>query len=231
MKQNWIRIALLTLFACFTLSAVAQVTDFKIVAEGGDYVLEANNNLDQATISLNGEELGKGSGNAITLSKEAMGRFAFLKVHDQGHNTHKLYHFNKKGIPKRIPFWLSILPPLVAILLALITKEVISALFGGIWVGAWALNGMSLKGRYHAFLDAMERFVKGAIADPDHVSIILFSMLIGGMVSLISRNGGMNGIVNRLSKFARSAQKTMLTTWALGLAIFFRRLCKHLNRW
>ena len=57
--------------------------------------------------------------------------------------------------------------------------------------------------------------------DADHLSVIVFSLLIGSMVAIISRNGGMNGIVNKLTRFANSARNTQLVTWFLGIAIFF----------
>jgi Na+/H+ antiporter NhaC len=60
-----------------------------------------------------------------------------------------------------------------------------------------------------------------ALTDPDHASIILFSLMIGGMVGIISRNGGMQGVVNRLLPLASSPQRGQGATGLLGVIIFF----------
>ncbi|MEZ4771700.1 MAG: Na+/H+ antiporter NhaC family protein [Bacteroidia bacterium] len=122
------------------------------------------------------------------------------------------------------PLWLSILPPLIAIIMALIFREVIVSLFIGIFFGAAVLGyyqSGSVAGIFSGFLDVVGEYVISSITDPDHVSIIVFSMLIGGMVAVISRNGGMQGIVNIISKFAKTAVTGQFATWLLGLVIFF----------
>lgn len=122
------------------------------------------------------------------------------------------------------PLWLSVFPPLIAILMALIFREVIVSLFMGIFFGAAALGYFqsgSVAGIFSGFLDVVEKYVITSITDPDHVSIIVFSMLIGGMVAVISRNGGMQGIVNVIAKFAKTAVTGQFATWLLGLVIFF----------
>ncbi len=125
---------------------------------------------------------------------------------------------------RKIPLWLSIVPPLLAIIIALIFKEVIIALFIGIWSGAFIAGGYSLAniaGIIASFFRVITEYILGALADSDHLSVILFSMLIGGMVALISKNGGMQGIVNALSKYARSPRSAQFITWLMGIAIFF----------
>ncbi|RLD34880.1 MAG: Na+/H+ antiporter NhaC family protein [Bacteroidetes bacterium] len=57
--------------------------------------------------------------------------------------------------------------------------------------------------------------------DRGHLSIIIFSMLIGAMVNLITRNGGMKGVVNLLSKHANNARSGQFITWLMGVVIFF----------
>ena len=115
--------------------------------------------------------------------------------------------------------WLSVLPPLLAIVTALFFKRVIPALFLGVWVGAWTAVG--LKGVGQGVLDAFQIYVQNTLVKPDHVAIILFSFMIGGMIGIISKNGGMQGIVSRIAGWARTAQKGQLATWMLGLVIFF----------
>ncbi|MEJ8802481.1 Na+/H+ antiporter NhaC family protein [Pontibacter sp. H249] len=120
-----------------------------------------------------------------------------------------------------IPMWLTILPPLIAILLALIFREVLLALFAGIWVGGFVVYGLSIKSIFTGLLAVGDTYLLKALTDSDHVSVVIFSMLIGGMVAIISKNGGMAGVVNVLSRYAKSAKSSQLVTWFLGIAIFF----------
>jgi Na+/H+ antiporter NhaC len=122
-----------------------------------------------------------------------------------------------------IPLWWSIFPPLMAILIALIFKEVISALVLGILFGAVVLNVYSdgVMGLLFGFMRTIDTYLLGAINDSGHVSIILFSMIIGAIVAIISKNGGMQGVVDKISPFAKSSRTAQLSTWVLGVAIFF----------
>lgn len=117
--------------------------------------------------------------------------------------------------------WVSILPPLIAIGVALAFKRVIPALFLGIWVGAWAVYDFSAGGLFKGLLDSFQVFVLNALADEDHAAVILFSFMIGGMVGIITKNGGMHGVVKRISGWATSAKRGQLATGVLGLAVFF----------
>ncbi|MDX1741332.1 MAG: hypothetical protein R3178_08575, partial [Rhodothermales bacterium] len=117
--------------------------------------------------------------------------------------------------------WVSVLPPLIAIAMALAFKRVIPALFLGVWVGAWAVYGFSAQGLLQGVLDSFQIFVLQALANEDHAAIILFSFMIGGMVGIITRNGGMNGVVNKIAGWATSARRGQLATGILGLVVFF----------
>ena len=122
------------------------------------------------------------------------------------------------------PLWLSILPPLIAIFLALALREVIVSLFVGVFSGA-AILGVyqsgSVVGVFSGLLTTLDTYIVKALTDSSHVSIILFSLLIGGMVSLISRNGGMQGIVNRIARLAQTPKSGQLATYLLGMVVFF----------
>jgi len=120
-----------------------------------------------------------------------------------------------------IPGWISILPPLLAIGMALLLRSVLPALMFGLWLGAWALQGMSLEGVFYGLLASFEVYVVNAVADRDHVTIMLFTFMIAGMVGVISRNGGMRGIVEWIIKGANTARRGQLAVWSLGLVIFF----------
>lgn len=120
--------------------------------------------------------------------------------------------------PRFLPGWLSLVPPLLAIVLALIFREVVVSLFAGVWLGAFFWTGFD---PLSSLLRVADTFALPALADADHAAIVIFSLLIGGMVGVIGRNGGTFGIVDRLAPYATTPRRGMLATYAQGLAIFF----------
>ena len=120
-----------------------------------------------------------------------------------------------------IPAWVSVLPAVLAIAVALTIRNVIPALLLGIWLGATALQSFTLSGAGRGLLDSFQVYVRAAIADSDRASIILFTMMIGGMVGIITRNGGMASIVRTLVRRAKTAVGGQLAVWVMGLMIFF----------
>jgi len=120
-----------------------------------------------------------------------------------------------------LPGWVSVMPPILAIAVALTLRNVIPALLMGVWLGASALNSFTPAGIVKGLLDSFQVFVTGALANADHAAIILFSMMIGGMVGIITRNGGMSSIVKMIVSRARSAIGGQVSVWLMGLMIFF----------
>jgi Na+/H+ antiporter NhaC len=120
-----------------------------------------------------------------------------------------------------IPAWVSILPAVIAIVIALTLRNVIPALLLGLWLGATALQSFSVKGAGLGLLDSFQVFVRGALADSDRASIVLFTMMIGGMVGIITRNGGMASIVLSIVSRAKTAIGGQVAVWLMGLMIFF----------
>jgi Na+/H+ antiporter NhaC len=119
---------------------------------------------------------------------------------------------------RAVPAIISILPPLVAILMALITRQVIVALFFGIWLGAtfvFSYNPVA------GFFRTLDHYIIQAVATEEHVYIITFSLVLGGMVGVITRSGGTQGIVERLSQYARNSRGGQFATWLMGILIFF----------
>ena len=117
-----------------------------------------------------------------------------------------------------LPGWVSVLPPLLAILLALVFREVVSALFVGVWLGAFLWAGLD---PFAGLLRTVDSFALPELADADHAAIIIFSLLIGGIVGIIGRNGGTLGIVDRLAPLATTPRRGLLATYGQGMAIFF----------
>ncbi len=176
----------------------------------------------QTTFTVNGE--------AITPTPIAEGLLLVVEPGVQlvqaGGQT-ELYHLSPDQLPnrlRRIPLWLSIFPPLIAIGLALIFKEVIISLFAGIWVGAFIAGGLRFEfflGVIKALLTTIDTYIINSLNDPGHLSVLVFSLMIGGMVAIISRNGGMAGVVQRMTKYATNPRRGQFVTWLLGVAIFF----------
>lgn len=166
----------------------------------------------------------------MRLNKELSrkGELLFLESHAKDETQYALYHISERkdgsARVKPIPLWLSLVPPLIAIILALIFKEVILSLFVGIWAGSFIAGGLRIDSLYFgliSFFDVIQKYVIHALNDTGHLSVIVFSILIGGMVAIISKNGGMAGVVKSLSKYAKTPRSTQFITWLLGVAIFF----------
>lgn len=117
-----------------------------------------------------------------------------------------------------VPGWLSIVPPLLAILLALIIRQVVVALAAGIYIGAifiYDYNPLA------ALLRVSDKFMLESLTDPDHTFIILFTLLIGGVVGIISKNGGTVGLAKQITRLARNSRSGMISSWLMGIMIFF----------
>ena len=117
--------------------------------------------------------------------------------------------------------WVSILPPLIAIALAFLTRSIVPSLFIAIWFGSWAVNGLTFGGIFTGLLDSFNVFILNTILDRDHAIIALFTLMLGGMVGIIYRNGGMHGIIQLLIKKANTPKKGQISIWLFGVIIFF----------
>ncbi|GJM31964.1 MAG: sodium:proton antiporter [Saprospiraceae bacterium] len=205
-----------------------EIGQYSLNVSEGKLVFNAGGLNGNAAISINGEDKTLVFRNGIAempVESSASGALYLIKT---GKHNHHLYHLSDLGNNqyrlRNIPMWLSLLPPLIAILLALIFKEVVVSLFVGVWTGAFIAGGLRIDSLYYlivSFLAVVEKYMITALNDSGHLSVIIFSLMIGGMVAVISRNGGMAGVVNALSRYAKSRRSTKFVTWLLGVAIFF----------
>ena len=118
---------------------------------------------------------------------------------------------------------LTLLPPLVAIGLAFITKETVLSLFIGVFVGEFMLNVNDLNiisTAVNAFLDLGAQIIS-CMADPWNAGIILQCLLIGGVIQLITKMGGAKALADAFAKRADTPRKAQIFTWILGLCVFF----------
>lgn len=117
----------------------------------------------------------------------------------------------------------TLLPPVVAITLAFITKNVVLSLFIGVLSGAYLLelaNANLLTGLFYGFMDVMS-YVLGSLADSWNAGIILQCLTIGGLIALITKMGGARAVAESLAKRAKSPRSAQIVTWLMGLFIFF----------
>jgi len=111
-----------------------------------------------------------------------------------------------------------LLPPLMAIALALVFREVVVALAAGVWVGASIVAGGNPG---LGLLRFMDTYALGSLADTDHASVVIFSLLLGGMIGVVARSGGAQGLADTVTRVATTPRRGQLATWGLGMAIFF----------
>lgn len=113
-------------------------------------------------------------------------------------------------------FW-SLIPPVVAIVLALITKEVYSSLFLGILVGAILYSGGNFEGTVnHIFSEGMI----SVLSSSSNVGILVFLVILGAMVCLMNRAGGSAAFGRWAGKHIRTRVGAELATILLGVLIF-----------
>ena len=112
----------------------------------------------------------------------------------------------------------SLVPPVTAIVLALITKQVLPSLFISVWAGATILNHGNV---FAGFAQMIRDYIAGSIAQPWNAAIITYTLTLGGMIGIISRSGGMHAVADWLSKKARTAKSGQLVTILMGFIIFF----------
>lgn len=114
--------------------------------------------------------------------------------------------------------WSSLLPPIVAILLALVIRQIIPALFIAVWLGACLHNGADpFSGLWFALRD----YLWGNLTDSFNGLIFLFTFSLVGMVSVVTRMGGTHGLVEAIAKTAKTRRSTQLATAGMGIAVFF----------
>ena len=119
--------------------------------------------------------------------------------------------------------FLTLIPPVIAIVLAFLTKNVIISLFVGTLAGTFlvSLVDSSFMGALvNSFLDFVSR-VLNSLADPWNAGIILQVLVIGGVIHLVAKMGGAKAVAEALARKAKTAKSTQLVTLLLGLAVFF----------
>ena len=116
-----------------------------------------------------------------------------------------------------IPGWASILPSLGDRTGADLPRGR-NRTFAGVWLGTFfvvGFNPLTATGRL------VDLFLVPAVANTDHAAIMVFTLFLGAMVGIVSRNGGTQGIVKAVEPLASNPKRGKIATWLAGLAIFF----------
>ena len=118
---------------------------------------------------------------------------------------------------------LTLVPPLVAISLAFVTRNVVISLFMGIFSGTFmlSLKGADLFTAVTGGFTLLTGNIISSLADSWNAGIVLQCLTIGGLIAVVSKMGGTKAIAEALAKRARTAVSSQLVTWLMGLLIFF----------
>jgi Na+/H+ antiporter NhaC len=168
-------------------------------------------------------EIRDGAGTVLARARLVPGVGATMRLEQvRGSGPYHVFlpELHVDGVPfslRVIPGWLTLFPALLAIALALLFRQVVPALVAGVWVGAWIVAG----GPFSGALRTIDGYVIHALADADHVSIIVFSLMLGGMVGIMARAGGTVGLVEALRPYATNTRRGQIVTWIMGILIFF----------
>jgi Na+/H+ antiporter NhaC len=116
------------------------------------------------------------------------------------------------------PSWYSILPPIIAIILAIWTKQVILSLFAGIWMGFTLMSGFNPLTGFAAGVDGLIN----VFSEAGDTRVIIFTLLIGSLIATIEHSGGVRGFVHFLEtrRWVHNRLRAQILAWATGLVIF-----------
>ncbi|MEJ2338466.1 MAG: Na+/H+ antiporter NhaC family protein [Gemmatimonadales bacterium] len=113
---------------------------------------------------------------------------------------------------------LSLLPPLLAILLAVYTREVYLSLAAGIWLG-WTIveSWNPLTGAARAVNETV-----GVLGEPGNTRILLFTFMVGSLIAIVQANGGVDGFVAWVERrrWVTDGRRAQLLAWLIGVVIF-----------
>jgi Na+/H+ antiporter NhaC len=116
------------------------------------------------------------------------------------------------------PTWISVLPPVLAIILAIVTRQVYLSLAGGLFLGWTILSGWN---PFAGMGAAIQGTVSVFQSDGD-TKAILFTLVIGALIATVEASGGVRGFVEFLerNRWVNSAKRAQLLAWATGVVIF-----------
>eukprot|EP00884_Botryococcus_braunii_P016126 jgi/Botrbrau1/3197/Bobra.37_2s0027.1 len=112
----------------------------------------------------------------------------------------------------------TLVPLIITLAIAIITQEVLLALYSGIFWGCFVMYRFSLVA---AFKQSWSTFILGSIADQEHAYVLIFSWVLGGMVAVLQRCGGAHGMAELIGSLAKGRVGGQLATFFSTFFIFF----------
>lgn len=113
---------------------------------------------------------------------------------------------------------LSLLPVVVAIGLALWTRQVVVSLLSGVLVAALLLTGGDPAA---ALVQVVDPWILDAVASRDNAKVVIFSLLVAATIQVLQAAGGTRALVELVATRARDRRSGMVTTWLAGMVVFF----------
>lgn len=129
-----------------------------------------------------------------------------------------------------VGFW-AVVPPLLTIVLAIVTKEVLMSLFIGVFTGCMIIASWNPLGAMKEFFltlgggygdgEFADYTVSGVLTDPWNMSVIIIVIFLGGLIGLLVRSGGAKAFGDLVQSKIKSRTGAMLMTWLIGCLLFF----------
>jgi len=113
---------------------------------------------------------------------------------------------------------LSLLPPVLTVILAIWTRNILISLSLGVFVGSMILTSYN---PFLATLDMIESRIFVQISVPSNIQIIFTMMAIGGFIKLLEVSGGAKAFARGMTRFISNGVRAQFSTWVSGLLIFF----------
>ncbi|GBG33712.1 Hypothetical Protein FCC1311_099352 [Hondaea fermentalgiana] len=120
--------------------------------------------------------------------------------------------------PSVIGSGISLLPLIITLGVALLTKRVELSLYMGIFWGAFIINQFSF---VDAFKSSLDTYILGAVANVDNQYVMLFTLFLSGLVGMMEKSGGVFGLTKALIRYAKDSRAAQLLGVLAGCLIFF----------
>jgi len=113
---------------------------------------------------------------------------------------------------------LSILPPALSIVLAVLTRNIMLSLTAGAFSGAMILANFN---PFFAIAELVEKYIFIQITSGSNAQIIVIMLAIGGFIHLLEKSGGASAFSSVVAKFVSSPARAQLAAWCAGVSVFF----------
>lgn len=159
----------------------------------------------------------------ILFSEKMLLFMIILNIINLGYRVVKYPYMRHKGEKLLMEHlgWVSLIPPIIAVILAIVTKNVLVSLFSGAFIGVLILvGGNPLK----ATTETIGNYYFPIVADGYNAAVLVLLFFIGGFVALMEKSGGGSALASKVTRFINTRAKTQISAWIGGIVIFFSDL-------